>query len=316
LKGRRNFARYWCATIKLRKILVLKKRAILKNIVIPPLFLQSPHHGTQRAIQSITQYNDQRKSMKIKLALTAIASTFAISTAYAQQAAPAAPTPEHTFTPKVSVYSEYEYRGISQTSEKPALQFNLDYAHSSGFYLGTFLTNIQWLKDSAKASGLNTNASLELDIFGGYKFEVVKDITMDVGYLRYEYPSSKAFNPKPNTDEVYIGLAGGPFSAKYSYATSTLFGFTGSKGSTFTEFNWAQEVLPKFTMNAQIARQTVKKNDEFSYTVYKIGGTYDLGEGWNAGGYYKDTTAKKNSYTVLGKDWSKGRLVAFVSKTF
>jgi uncharacterized protein (TIGR02001 family) len=255
--------------------------------------------------------------MKTKLILTAVLSTLTISSAYAQQAAaPAAPTPEHTFTPKVSVYSEYEYRGISQTSEKPALQFNLDYAHSSGFYLGTFLTNINWLKDSAKAGGFSTSANTELDIFGGFKFELVKDINMDIGYIRYEYASSKQFNPKPNTDEVYIGLSGGPFSAKYSYATSTLFGFANSKGSTFTEFNWAQEVLPKFTMNAQLARQTIKKNNDFTYTVYKIGGTYDLGEGWNTGAYYKDTNAKKNSYTVLGKDWSKGRLVAFVSKAF
>ena len=67
------------------------------------------------------------------------------------QAAPAAAaateTPEHTFVPKVSVYSEYEYRGISQTSEKPALQLNLDYTHASGFYLGAFISNIKWLKD-------------------------------------------------------------------------------------------------------------------------------------------------------------------------
>ena len=74
----------------------------------------------------------------------------------AAQTAPAAPaaTPEHTFTPKVSLFSEYEYRGISQTSEKPAVQFNLDYAHSSGFYLGTFVSNISWLKDYIDLDGL------------------------------------------------------------------------------------------------------------------------------------------------------------------
>src|SRR4051794_19407134 len=66
---------------------------------------------------------------------------------------PAAPTPEHSFTGKVGLYSEYEYRGISQTSEKPALQLNLDYAHSSGFYLGTFVSNIKWLKDTAEQNG-------------------------------------------------------------------------------------------------------------------------------------------------------------------
>jgi len=52
-------------------------------------------------------------------------------------------TPEHSFAVKLGLWSEYEYRGISQTSEKPALQLNLDYAHKSGFYIGTFVSNIK-----------------------------------------------------------------------------------------------------------------------------------------------------------------------------
>jgi uncharacterized protein (TIGR02001 family) len=254
-----------------------------------------------------------------KVLAAAIATSGAISMSNAMaQAAPAtpAPTPEHTLATKVSVYSEYEYRGITQTSEKPALQLNIDYSHSSGLYLGTFLTNINWLKDTGRAGGFKAEGDLELDLFAGYKFEIVKDVTMDLGYLRYEYPSNSGFNPKPNTDEFYIGVAGGPVSAKYSYATSTLFGVPNSKGSTFFELNWAQEVMPKLTLNAQVARQTVKKNDPLAYTVYKAGATYDIGDGWNAGGYYKTTNAVSANYTYLGKDWSKGRLVAFVSKSF
>lgn len=248
-----------------------------------------------------------------------------VTTQVFAQAAPAAtpaaapapePAPENTLVPKISLYSEYEYRGISQTAEKPALQFNLDYTHTSGFYLGTFVTNIKWLKEAAKSGGFSTNANIEWDLFGGYKFEIVKDVTLDIGYLRYEYPSSKAFNPSPNTDEIYIGASYGPFSAKYSHATSNLFGFANSKNSAFTEINWSQEVLPKFTANAQIARQTVKNNGDFSYTVYKLGGTYDFGDGWAAGGYVKNTNAKEAFYTVNGKDLSKARLVAFVSKSF
>src|SRR3982074_1424801 len=118
--------------------------------------------------------------------------------------------PEHSFTGKVALYSEYEYRGISQTSEKPAVQLNLDYAHKSGIYVGTFLSNIKWLKDTAEVNGFSTKANVEWDIYAGYKFEVVKDWTLDVGYLRYEYPQSSEFSPKPNTDEVYAGVSWGP----------------------------------------------------------------------------------------------------------
>ena len=109
-------------------------------------------------------------------------------------------TPDNSFTGKVALFSEYEYRGISQTSEKPAVQLNLDYAHKSGFYLGAFVSNISWLKDTAKENGFSSSSKIEVDIYGGFKTEVVKDVAVDVGFLHYEYPSSSAFSPKPNTD--------------------------------------------------------------------------------------------------------------------
>jgi uncharacterized protein (TIGR02001 family) len=241
-------------------------------------------------------------------------------------AAPAAaPTPDNTFTPKISVYSEYEYRGISQTSQKPAVQFNFDYAHSSGFYAGVFASNINWLKDYKSLGLVEKSSAVEIDLFAGYKAEVVKDLTLDVGYLRYEYPGAKAIAkfPKPNTNELYIGLAYGPISAKYSYSLGGTFGVPISKGSNFVEINLAQEIAPKVTLIGHIGRQQYKGNfegfdndKELTYTVYKIGANYDIGDGWTAGGYFKDTNAKEVNYTFKGRDWSKGRLVAFVSKSF
>ena len=141
----------------------------------------------------------------------------------------AAPAPS-PFTAKVGLFSEYEYRGISQTSEKPALQLNLDYAHASGFYIGTFLSNIKWLKDTAEVNGFSSNANIEWDIYGGYKWEFIKDWTLDVGYLRYEYPSSSDFSPKPNTDEVYAGVSYGPATLKYSYSINDTFGVRQQQG--------------------------------------------------------------------------------------
>jgi len=226
------------------------------------------------------------------------------------------PTPEHTFTGKVALYTEYEYRGISQTSEKPAGQLNLDYAHSSGIYVGTFLSNIKWLKDTAEVNGFTTSANLEWDIYAGYKFEVVKDWTLDLGYLRYEYPSSGAFNPKPNTDEFYAGITYGPVTFKWSYAVSDTFGVPNSKGSDYAELTLAYPLMDKVTLNGVLGHQNYKHNSQLSYTVWKLGATYDFGNGFNVGAYYKGTDAEESLYTVKGKDWSKDRLVAFVSYSF
>lgn len=240
----------------------------------------------------------------------------------AQAAAPAAApaeTPEHTFAAKLGLWTEYEYRGISQTSEKPALQLNLDYSHKSGFYLGTFLSNIKWLKDTAEVNGFSTNANVEWDIYGGFKYEIVKDVTLDVGYLRYEYPNSSAFDPKPNTDEVYIGASYGPLSAKYSYSINNTFGVPNSKGSDYFEIDYNQPITPisdKLTFNGVVGHQTYAHNGQLSYTVWKAGATWDFGGGWNAGGYVKGTDAEHDLYTVKGKDWSKTRAVGFVTWTF
>jgi uncharacterized protein (TIGR02001 family) len=222
----------------------------------------------------------------------------------------------HSFTGKVALYSEYEYRGISQTAEKPAVQLNLDYGHASGFYAGTFISNIKWLKEAAEVGGFSSNANIEWDIYLGFKKEIVKDVTLDVGYLRYEYPSSSDFNPKPNTDEVYIGLGYGPVSVKYSYALSDTFGVANSEGSDFIEANLALPIVDKVTLTGHVGHQKYKNSSALDYTVWKIGAVYDFGNGLNAGAYYKGTDAESSLYTYNGKDWGKDRLVAFVSYSF
>ena len=239
---------------------------------------------------------------------------FALATGVARAAD--APAPAYTLVPKIALYSEYEYRGISQTSEKPAVQFNLDYAHQSGFYLGTFLSNIKWLKDAAEAGGFSTGADVEWDIYGGYRFEVVKDWTLDMGYLRYEYPSSSDFNPKPNTDEVYAGISYGVFGLKYSYSFNNTFGVPNSKGSDYLEAQVNQPLMDKVTLNLLLGHQSYKHNNALAYTVWKAGATYDWGNGLTAGGYVKGTDADSSLYTIKGKDWGKTRLVAFVTYSF
>ncbi len=247
---------------------------------------------------------------------------FVATLAHAQAAAPAAETPPYTLTGKAALYSEYEYRGIAQSSQNPALQGTLDFAHSSGFYLGTFVTNIKWLKDTAEVGGFSTNAKIEWDIYGGYKFEVAKDWTLDVGYLRYEYPSSSAFNPKPNTDEAYVGVSYGPVTVKYSYSFNDTFGVPNSDGSQYIELAANPQITDKLTFNGILGYQKYAgrngsfDNNDLSYAVYKLGLTYDIGSGWNAGGYWKNTTADSNLYTYKGKDWGASRIVAFVTYSF
>lgn len=156
------------------------------------------------------------------VATLAVASLLAVA-ASAQTPAPApaapAPTPPHTLTANVGLFSEYIFRALAQTAGKPAVQGGFDYAHSSGFYLGTWASNISLLEDF----GFYNRSSLEWDFYGGYKntFPGADDWSYDVGVYGYVYPGKKnpgAFNA--DTWELYRAIGWKWVSGKISYTVS------------------------------------------------------------------------------------------------
>ncbi len=63
-----------------------------------------------------------------------------------------APEPDYTMAYNVGATSDYRFRGISQTSFKPAVQAGADFAHKSGIYVGVWGSNVNWLKDFSGAT--------------------------------------------------------------------------------------------------------------------------------------------------------------------
>ena len=151
-------------------------------------------------------------------------------TAFAQ--APSAPQSPHTFTGNLGFVTDYRFRGISQTYKLPALQGGFDYSHSSGLYLGTWASNVN---SSSNAFGVAyaNGAGLEWDMYGGYKFEPIKDLGLDLGVLYYYYPGARyVVTQKTKYDnlEIYLGASYKWFSAKYS---NTLTDYFGTNNNTF-----------------------------------------------------------------------------------
>src|ERR1035437_10292702 len=70
------------------------------------------------------------------------------TTGFAQSAEPAAAAsipaaaPASPLTGNMTIATDYIFRGLTQTKGKPAIQGGFDYAHPSGFYVGTWLSNI------------------------------------------------------------------------------------------------------------------------------------------------------------------------------
>jgi len=112
-------------------------------------------------------------------ALAAMASV--VITASATSAEEEATTGPFTFSANVTIASDYRFRGISQTENDFALQGGFDVSHESGFYVGTWASNL---------SGWGTfgGANTELDIYGGYTTEV-NGLALDGGVIWYLFPA-------------------------------------------------------------------------------------------------------------------------------
>jgi uncharacterized protein (TIGR02001 family) len=92
----------------------------------------------------------------------------------------------------VALASEYVFRGVSQTSEGPAIQGGFD-ATCGRFYAGVWASNLDW----GPATRLGpagefldaTWASMELDSYGGIKGKIGR-FSYDLGAIYYAYPNS------------------------------------------------------------------------------------------------------------------------------
>lgn len=254
----------------------------------------------------------------------------------APAAAPAA-TPEHSLTGNLSLNSDYRFRGISQSWKLPALQGGFDYAHSSGFYAGTWASNVS-------GNSYNNGAGLELDLYAGFKFPLTQDLTLDLGALAYVYPGAKlnsapgvATDKKYSNLDLYAGLTAGAFNAKLSIATTDYFGLNsdtagyayfsslpaagGSKGSAYLDLNYNVDLGSGLTLGTHLGHLRVQHYGDLSYSDLKLSLSKEIA-GLNWTGALVGTNAKRDFYQAgnaagqNAKRLGNTGLVISVAKTF
>lgn len=277
------------------------------------------------------------RKLIVSLIVSASLAPLAVSAQTAAPATAAAPASPHTVTGNLMLTSDYRFRGLSQTFKLPAVQGGIDYSHSSGFYLGTWASNVS-------GNQYPNGASMEWDFYGGFKFEPAKDWVIDLGVLHYYYPGAwitnngvtHTGNTKFDNTEIYAALAYKWMSLKYSHTVTDLFGIrseifppavTGtpwcgidssgvaytlanaphgcfygsgsSKGSGYTDFTVNYPASEKATVVFHVGHQSVKNYGDLSYTDWKLGINYDIGSGWILGAAYIDTNAKESFYRAV-----------------
>ena len=210
----------------------------------------------------------------------------------------------------VGAFTDYRYRGISQTRLKPAVQAGVDYSIGA-FYVGAWGSSIKWVKD------FGGDANVEVDLYGGYKGEVVKDLAYDVGVLTYQYPSNK-LKPNANTTEVYGALTYGPATLKYSHALGNTFGNIDSKGSYYLDLS-ATIDAGGVSVVPHIGYQKISGplSRDATYTDFSLTVSKDF-DGVVLSLAFVGTDANKNFYSspVGGKELGKPGIVAGLKFNF
>ncbi len=257
--------------------------------------------------------------MKKLVLASAVAAAFSTPlAALAQDKSP------HTVTGNVSLNSDYRFRGISQTFGKPALQGGFDYSHSSGLYVGTWASNVYGGSTGQSLGQVYNQGNMEWDLYGGYKFEPIKDVAADVGVLAYFYPGAKypasaiaSFNnsaPKYDNTEVYGSLGYKWFTAKYSMSTTDYFGINNTTvGAGNTAVTGGCGITSSLTAGAVTPSTTcagINKGGSKGSGYLDLGATFEIGNGFNLGLHYGKLSVKNyglfnysDTKVAVTKDW-------------
>jgi uncharacterized protein (TIGR02001 family) len=125
-----------------------------------------------------------------------------------------------SFSANIGAVSNYVWRGVTQTGDQPAVQGGLDVAHESGFYAGTWLSNVDFDEGSSEdvtgtvaydpdsqtyamdddgnlivtgtTSGADpASANYELDVYMGFGGNITDDLSYDLNTIYYAYPDGR-----------------------------------------------------------------------------------------------------------------------------
>jgi uncharacterized protein (TIGR02001 family) len=182
-----------------------------------------------------------------------------------------------TFNANIGAVSNYIWRGVTQTQDGAAVQGGVDVAHESGFYAGTWASNIDWNDEGASQEVLGI-VPMQRDPATG---ELLLDrrgrpmpVTDEDGNLVVVGETSGSSNPdSPNYElDLYLGY-GGSIGEDFSYDISGIYyAYPDGRDSDFAEVG-ASATWKWFTLG-------------LAYTVYgeNDGGLFDDGDWYYYGG--------------------------------
>jgi uncharacterized protein (TIGR02001 family) len=128
-----------------------------------------------------------------------------------------------------AVTSDYMFRGLTQTWDRPAIQGGADYTAASGFAAGFWGSSI--------SQRTYSGAAMELDLYASYGRTFGHDWSWRAGLYGYVYPGGNLDHANPHlpsrsfdTLEANVALGWKGFTLKYNRALTDYFGANAEEG--------------------------------------------------------------------------------------
>ncbi|MCU7996532.1 TorF family putative porin [Shewanella glacialipiscicola] len=205
----------------------------------------------------------------------------------------------------IKATSDYTFNGVSQTDNGPALQGSLDYGFDSGWYVGSFTSNVDF--------GGDDDTWLELDAYAGKFYQLNEQLNLDVGLAYYTYHGD-SFSDEYNYPELYSKLGYdtslGHSEAKLTY-TWDYFGLGG--GHYTMLLGHTISVAEGHDIRFSVDRSTSLDEDKWSWDGGKSFNHYRIAYMTDWSGFNFSLAAEDTSMNL---DTSDERLVLSVSRQF
>ncbi len=160
---------------------------------------------------------------------------------------------------RVSVSSNYLWRGVTQTDDQPAVAFGLEYQHAQGAYVGAWATNTRY----------GGKPGYEFDLYLGRLIELELAI-VDLGLRHYAFPTGgkhdydfhrEAWENEASSafTELQLGVSRKQWEARYAYSTDYL--DSGHHGH-YIELNHIQSLYDNLSLKLHIGVQHSRAIDD------------------------------------------------------
>jgi len=274
-----------------------------------------------------------KKYLLLSGVLGAVMSFNQVAHAEAEPAATMA-APAYTLNYNLGVYSNYMFRGVA-LSNGAALQGGIDWAHNSGFYLGTWFSNID--EQYAGKTSTQDGNRWEIDFYGGYAHTFDNGIGLNFLGNYYTYPNREDSTSGhiQDTFEASVGISYEWLTYTYYRALTDYYGADNNnltttrdtKGADYNELK-AKYKLPYYDLNLSGKvgyTNTRHLNGDQGDMLIGLDRDFSVPfqgksiDGFNAGAYFTSTfDVQDESFYVsnTGRNVNEDKLTVYVKRTW